>query len=98
MKKVASCNKERTPFQSQVTKIGERDASLKDYILAGSALQKAARLDGTITADVHLPNETIPSDHSMVLADVWNSKHFEEVESSDESDGDVRWAVGKESR
>lgn len=84
-----SCNKERTPFQCQVTKIGQRDSSLKDYILVGSSIHMRACLHGTISTCVHLPNETIPSDHSMVLAEVWNSVSGWVQQQSDNNSNDT---------
>ena len=68
---------------AKVTKIGLKDFTLKDYMLAGLKLRTGSSLSGLIKPNQHLPNEMIPSDHSLILTEVWNIEAEESMDVGD---------------
>jgi hypothetical protein len=74
-KRMGSCNKMRTPFQAQVTKILLPDFMLKDYVLVGKDLQVGQTMAGLIDTEIMLPNERYPSDHTLVASEVWTQRN-----------------------
>lgn len=76
-----SCNKCRTAFQAQVTKIDRPDFSLKDYVLAGPGFQ-ADDMQGLLGANERLPNERCPADHALVVSEIWLKRSSNERSES----------------
>lgn len=66
---VGSCNKQRSPFQAQVSKMFIRDFSMKDYVLLGESFEPVD-LEGTISRTRTLPDREMPSDHSPISFDL----------------------------
>jgi hypothetical protein len=62
-KHLASTNKQRSPFQAQVSKMFLQDFSMKDFVFLGNSY-RPAYLDGLINRQELLPNREIPSDHT----------------------------------
>eukprot|EP00931_Biecheleriopsis_adriatica_P098657 TRINITY_DN7268_c0_g3_i1.p1 TRINITY_DN7268_c0_g3~~TRINITY_DN7268_c0_g3_i1.p1 ORF type:complete len:540 (+),score=146.45 TRINITY_DN7268_c0_g3_i1:67-1620(+) len=65
---LASVNKQRTPFQAQVSKINFPDFALKDAILVSQTA--LGKISGLINKEDVLPRRDMPSDHVLVQ---WHS-------------------------
>jgi hypothetical protein len=81
-----SCNKMRSPFQAQITKIMSRDFALKDYVCVGRSLQVGEDMTGLIDETESLPNERFPSDHAMIAAEIWAVRNTGKTEEDDDEE------------
>eukprot|EP00931_Biecheleriopsis_adriatica_P098656 TRINITY_DN7268_c0_g2_i1.p1 TRINITY_DN7268_c0_g2~~TRINITY_DN7268_c0_g2_i1.p1 ORF type:complete len:578 (+),score=150.98 TRINITY_DN7268_c0_g2_i1:64-1797(+) len=62
--KFASVNKQRTPFQAQVSKINFPDFAMKDAILVSETA--LGKISGLIGEQDMLPSQELPSDHALI--------------------------------
>jgi hypothetical protein len=68
-KNLGTTNKQRSPFQAQVSKMFLPDFSMKDYVFLGDAYSPT-ELHGPINRQHPLPNQEIPSDHAPLSFEV----------------------------
>merc|ERR1712048_1243774 len=66
---LATTNKQRSPFQAQVSKMFLQDFSMKDYAFLGERFCET-ELHGPITRTELLPNPDVPSDHAPLTFDL----------------------------
>merc|ERR1712070_700159 len=69
-KKYVTCRKQRSLFQTQVSKAGKIDAAWKDWIFVGKRINAKANSempDGALAPEDKLPTPDVPSDHAALM-------------------------------
>ena len=66
----ASCNKCRSPFQAQSTKMLIPDFDLKDYIAVGRDFEIDGEYKGVLDVATRVPTDQFPSDHALISATI----------------------------